>query len=75
MTPLKTMVPMKMGSESAFMMGLCSLAQDYGQDVFSSMEQFQAGITMVAHSDTDGDRLPSQAIIAKEEDTVVGSRL
>ncbi len=64
-----------MGSESAFMMGLCSLAQDYGQGGFSSMEKYQAGSTMVAHSDTDGDRLPSQAIIAKEEDTVVGSRL
>ena len=75
MTPLKTMVPMKMGSESAFMMALCSLAQDYGQGGFSSMEKYQAGSTMVAHSDTDGDRLPSQAIIAKEEDTVVGSRL
>lgn len=75
MTPLKTMVPMKMGSESAFMMCPCSLTQDYGQGGFSSMEQFQTGSTMVAHSDSDGDRLPSQAIIAKEEDTVVGSRL
>jgi len=49
--------------------------QHFGQDGFSSVEQFQAGSTMVAHSDTDGDWHPSQAIIANEEDAVVGSRL